>query len=145
MRALFDVSVLVALHDEHHVHFEPVAHWMADHVDQGWASCPLTQNGCLRVLSQPSYPNTRPMSQLWEPLHAAFSQRAHEFWADDLSLFDAQRIRRDRIHGHRQLTDIYLLALAVKHGGRLVTLDTAIPLEAVRGATAKHLVRIAAP
>jgi predicted nucleic acid-binding protein len=66
----------------------------------------------------------------------------HAFWPDDISLLDEQIIDRTRILGPKQLTDIYLLALAVKHGGRLVTFDRTIPLAAVRGAQAHHLVAI---
>ena len=67
----------------------------------------------------------------------------HEFWADDISLLDSKRFRADRIHGHRQLTDLYLLGLAVQHGARLVSFDTRIALAAVHGAAVRHLVALA--
>lgn len=143
MRALFDVNVLVALHDPAHIYAARVQDWVREHAGLGWASCPLTQNGCLRILSQPNYPNARPMPLLWAELGRTFTQAGHEFWSDDLSLFDPSAIRRERVHGHRQLTDLYLLALAVRRGGRLVTLDAAIPLAAVHGARAEHLLRLA--
>ena len=66
----------------------------------------------------------------------------HAFWPDDISLLDERLIDRNHVLGPKQLTDIYLLALAVKHGGRLVTFDRAIPIAAVRGAQARHLVVI---
>lgn len=68
----------------------------------------------------------------------------HEFWPDDIGLVETTRFRADRMHGHRQLTDVYLLGLAVHHGGRLVTFDTRIAVGAVHGATARHLVAIRA-
>jgi predicted nucleic acid-binding protein len=73
-------------------------------------------------------------------LRDAVRHRSHEFWADDLSVLDSNAVDASRVHGPRQLTDVYLLALAVAHKGRLVTFDTAIPLEAVSGAQRKHLV-----
>ena len=66
----------------------------------------------------------------------------HVFWPDDISLLDAARLDHGRMHGHRQITDLYLLALAVEHDGCFVTFDAQIPLSAVRGATARHLVSI---
>ena len=58
MRALLDVNVLIALLDENHTSHELAAEWLADHIDDGWASCPMTQNGCVRILTQPRYPNS---------------------------------------------------------------------------------------
>ena len=60
-RALLDVNVLIALHDEQHVHHEAAARWFIDQARHGWASCPLTQNGCIRIMSQPGYPNPAPI------------------------------------------------------------------------------------
>ena len=73
-------------------------------------------------------------------LRAAVSTPYHRFISDDISILDDTRVDTRRISGHRQLTDVYLLALAVAHGARLVTLDTRIPLSAARGATDEHLV-----
>ena len=75
-------------------------------------------------------------------LHAQLRESGHEFWPDDISLMDAQIFDHGRIVGPRQITDVYLLALAVKHGGRLVAFDQAIPLAAVRQAEPRHLVAI---
>lgn len=60
MRALLDVNVLIALLDEAHIHHQLAMGWLTNNIEQGWASCPMTQNGCIRILSQPSYPNTVP-------------------------------------------------------------------------------------
>lgn len=66
----------------------------------------------------------------------------HAFWPDDVSVLDEARIDFSRLHGHRQITDAYLLALAVKHGGVLASFDAALPLSAVRGATKRHLLAL---
>jgi toxin-antitoxin system PIN domain toxin len=139
---LLDVNVLIALHDVQHVHHETAAEWFAEHVPSGWASCPLTQNGVLRIMSQAAYPQAFPVGELMAMLHRSFSHTSHEFWADDISLADPGLFRAEHIHGHRQLTDIYLLALAVRYGGRFVTFDTRIALSAVRGAETQHLVHL---
>ena len=142
MRALLDVNVLVALFDENHSLHAPAIRWFDEHGDTGWSTCPITQNGCVRVMSQPGYPERMPVVNVVERLRQATAHRAHEFWPDDASLLDARMIDATRVHGPNQLTDVYLLALAVAHGGRLVTLDQAIPMAAVRGAQKKHLVVI---
>ena len=140
MRALLDVNVLVALFDAAHVSHGAALGWLDEQGEAGWASCPITQNGCIRVMSQPGYPNNVPVSVITERLRDAARHRAHQFWADDVSVLDSKTIDMSRVHGPRQLSDVYLLALAVSHKGRLVTLDQAIPLEAVAGAQKKHLV-----
>ena len=144
MRALLDVNLLLALHDPHHMHHELAVDWLDAHSAQGWATCPITQNGCLRILSQPSYPKPRSINELLSALGDSFSSQNHQFWPDDISLLDARRFRRDRVQGHRQLTDLYLLALAVHHKGRLLTLDTRIATSVVLGAGAEHLVTLLA-
>jgi toxin-antitoxin system PIN domain toxin len=143
MRSLLDVNVLIALHDQQHVHHATATHWFRDHVAQGWASCPLTQNGAARVMSQPNYPQPAPLSALIAMFRQSFADPSHAFWPDDISLVDATAFDSQRIHGHRQVTDVYLLGLAVAHGGRLVTLDARIPLSAVHGAQPDHLVELA--
>jgi len=142
MRSLLDVNVLVALFDANHSLHGPTMRWFDEHGDSGWASCPITQNGCVRVMSQPSYPERMPVATIVERLRQATSHRAHQFWADDASILDAKAIDATRIHGPAQLTDVYLLAIAVARGGRLVTLDQSIPLDAARGAQRKHLMVI---
>ena len=142
MRALLDVNVLVALFDANHSLHVPAMRWFDEHASAGWASCPITQNGCMRVMAQPGYPERVPVVVIAKRLREATAHRAHEFWHDDASLLDEGTIDATRIHGPNQLTDVYLLALAVAHGGQLVTLDHGIPLAAVRGARKKHLVVI---
>jgi uncharacterized protein len=145
MRALLDVNVLIALHDALHVHHQVATDWIEQHRQHGWASCPITQNGWLRVASQPSYSNPQPLSKLLEASASILKSRVHEFWPDDISLLDGKRLHANKVLGHRQLTDVYLLALAVHHHGRLVTFDAKIPTSVVVGASAKHLVTLLAP
>lgn len=138
--ALLDVNVLVALFDPDHVHHELAHDWFADHRADGWATCPITENGFLRVLGNPSYGAAvaRP-AELVERLRRFCSSGHHTFWAESVSLRDEKMFNPSLIRGHRQLTDVYLLGLAVKMKGRLATLDRAIPLGAVVGATRDNL------
>lgn len=90
-------------------------------------------------MSHPSYPNPVPARAVMDRLGEATASPHHEFWPDDVSLLDARVADAARIHGPRQITDLYLLALVVQHGGQFVTFDGSIPLEAVRQAEKKHL------
>ena len=139
MRALLDVNVLIALLDGSHIHHRLVTDWLARNLGKGWASCPLTQNGCIRILSQPGYPNSVPAAQAAERLAEATEHSSHAFWADSISLLHPGRLMWDKVLSSRHVTDAYLLALAVEQGGHLVTLDLGIPLGAVGGALPKHL------
>ena len=144
MRALFDVNSLIALLDIDHPFHGQVFTWNRRNLEHGWASCPLTQNGYLRIRSQPRYSRPLSLAEAYEQLLDATSSRHHQFIADDISLLDDTLVRFRDVTGPRQLTDVYLLALAVKHDARLVTLDSRISLDAVRGATPSRLVVIQA-
>jgi toxin-antitoxin system PIN domain toxin len=126
--------------DSDHTSHGVAMEWFAEHAREGWASCPITQNGCLRIMSNTNYPNGLPVQAVIERLADACEEKVHEFWSDGVSLLDPEVIDRTRIHGPRQLTDIYLLALAVEHEARFVTFDGKIPLAAVRKAKPKNLV-----
>jgi toxin-antitoxin system PIN domain toxin len=139
MRALLDVNVLIALLDADHTLHTRAITWFAEHAPAGWASCPITQNGCVRIMSHPGYPNPLPVRAVIDRLAEACAGSVHAFWPDDVSLLDKRVADPARIHGPRQLTDIYLLALAVKHGGRFVTFDAKLSREAVQRAESKHL------
>ena len=143
MRALLDVNVLVALLDAMHVHHRIATDWLASHQQLGWASCPLTQNGCVRLLSLSAYRNAHAPADVARRLGAATSGGQHEFWPDSVSLLDAGRARWDHVLTSRQVTDAYLLALAVSRGGRFVTLDRGIGVKSIAGAQAKHLLTLA--
>ena len=142
MRALLDVNVLIALLDADHSLHGPATHWLAAHASEGWASCPITQNGCVRVMSSPGYPDPLPVSAVIERLAEATAHKLHEFWPDEVSILDATAVDPSRVHGPRQVTDLYLLALAASRRGRLVTFDRSIPVEAVPKAQARNLVVI---
>ena len=143
MRALLDVNVLIALLDAAHLHHRAATDWLAANARAGWASCPLTQNGCLRILSLPAYPNRQPAAVVAQRLGQAVADASHAFWPDSFSLLEVGRLRWDRVLGSRQVTDAYLLALAAANGGRLVTFDRGISVDAVPGAAKKNLLTLA--
>ncbi|MBX3707586.1 MAG: PIN domain-containing protein [Pseudomonadales bacterium] len=142
MRGLLDVNVLIALLDSDHVAHRSALDWFSQQDRAGWASCPITQNGCIRIMSHPRYANPVPVPFVVERLGEATAHPLHEFWPDDLSVLDATRVDPARIHGAQQLTDTYLLALAVAHGGRLVTYDRRVSIASVRQASAEHLLQL---
>jgi len=142
MRALLDINVLIALLDQDHSMHTQAARWFTTQHKDGWATCPLTQNGCVRVMSHPGYPNPLRVAAVIERLADAVASPQHRFWADDISLLDPKVADRGRIHGPRQVTDLYLLALAVRQDGRFVSFDAAIPRSAVKGAEKKHLLTL---
>jgi toxin-antitoxin system PIN domain toxin len=137
--ALLDTNMLIALFDGAHVHHASAHAWMTKKRSAGWATCPITQNGCVRVMSQPNYPGHLPVAEIARRLAAAVSAADHIFWPDSISMCDSSRFEPARMLTSRNLTDIYLLGLAVEKGGRLVTFDRAIPPAAVPEAKARHL------
>ncbi len=139
MRVLFDVNALIAIVDEEHVHHWVVHEWWAANRSAGWATCPLTENGLARIMSQSGYKNRVTTTFAIDLLAEQIGEADHAFWPDDVSLCDGSRFDPGRILGPHQITDAYLLALAVKNGGRLATLDRSVPLRAVRGAEPRHL------
>lgn len=138
--ALLDVNVLVALFDPDHVHHESAHTWFAAYRSSGWATCPLTENGLVRVLANPSYrPTPERPSAVLARLRTFCASGHRVFWPDEVSLRDAKVFRASLPVTSRQLTDVYLLALARKQGGCLATFDRSIPLTAVAGAQTEHL------
>ena len=130
MRALLDVNVLIALLDKNHSNHMVASDWFASHIEQGWASCPL------------KYPNTLGIAEDAKRLHEAVSTPYHQFVADDISLLDDAVVDSRNLSRPGQITDVYLLALAVTHGARLVTLDKYVPLATVREAREESLIVI---
>jgi predicted nucleic acid-binding protein len=101
----------------------------------------MTVNGCIRVLSNPAYPTVDATpAEVAERLRDLCATMHHHFWPDSISLTDESLFRWPMIGGHRQITDVYLLALAVRNHGRLATFDRSIPLQAVHGAGPGNLV-----
>lgn len=138
--ALLDVNLLIALLDENHNHHEAAHRWLSHNRREGWATCPITINGCVRILSNPKYPNLdTTASEVVDRLREMMSSTHHRFWPDSVSLTDDSHFRRSDLLGSNSITDVYLLGLAVRNHGRLATFDRNIPLAAVHGATARHL------
>ena len=141
MRALLDVNVLIALLDGNHVFHERAHAWWIKNEDHGWASCPLIENGVIRVMTLPSYGRQLKFipSEVVDGLQKLASTTNHEFWADELSLLDNKIFDPERILNGQHLTDLYLLALAAKNHARFVTFDQNIPLSPVRIAKPENL------
>ncbi len=142
MKALLDVNILIALLNKDHPDNAEAMNWFWKNFEQGWVSCPLTENGCIRILSQPPYPNNISILEAAERLRNITTIPYYQFIPDDVSLLDNVSVNISFLSGHRQLTDIYLLALAVKHRLRFVTFDARVRLDAVAGARHEHLVVI---
>jgi toxin-antitoxin system PIN domain toxin len=141
-RALLDVNVLLALLDSDHIDHERATDWLDDEIRSGWASCAITQNGFVRIISQPRYPSPITPAEAVGLLARACARPHHEFWLCDASLLDSGTVDRTRLHGHRQVTDAYLLALATRHEGRFVTFDLSTSIATVHGATSANLVTL---
>jgi hypothetical protein len=145
MVALLDVNVLVALFDPTHVHHEAAHDWFGPARARGWATCPITELGLIRVLSNPVYSGRRTTALDARQRLAQFAATGgHVFWPDTVSLRDDDIFDLGSTMGHRQLTDTYLLATAVANGGALATFDRGIARAGARRATAEHLVVIGA-
>ena len=131
-RFLLDVNVLIALIDPAHIQHDRAHEWFAKSGDKGWATCPLTENGVLRIVGNARYPNSPGTPAAVAELMASFLRHpGHEFWPDDVTLFDLPRVDAARLLDSAQVTDTYLLALAVAHKGRLATFDRHLVIEAV--------------
>ena len=139
MRALLNVNVLIALLDGQHMHHDLAWRWLHDNIHRGWATCPLTRNGCVRIMSQPKYPNSLPPRTVASRLRDATRTEYHRRWTDDVDLLDPAVADWRRIMGPGQIADVHLLALAVAHEGRFVTFDARISPQAVIGAEDRHL------
>jgi len=137
-RALLDINVLLALLDSDHVDHVRAHAWLDREIDAGWASCAITENGFVRVVSQPRYPSPVSPAEAIALLGRARAGDRHEFWPCDISLLDPRIVDRGHLHGPRQVTDAYLLALAVAHEGRFVTFDRSLSLLSVPRASGEH-------
>jgi len=138
--SLLDVNVLVALFFPEHVHHEIAHDWFAEHRHQGWATCPITESGFIRVATQqPTESGLIRATEAAAHLARFCSDQHHHAWSDTVSLTDEKLFAAEFIGSHRQVTDVYLLGLAKKMKGALLTFDRTIPIKAVRGATSAHL------
>ena len=135
MISLLDANMLIALFDAAHGHHQAAHTWLAGNRATGWATCPLTENACIRVISQPSYSGKLAIADIAGRLERALAAPDHHSWSDDIHLSDSQRFDHAQIHYSKHLTDLYLVALAVHHQGRLVTFDKGISIVPVKGAS----------
>jgi uncharacterized protein len=121
---LLDVNALVALAWDSHVHHVPMRGWFSTHRTDGWATCPLTESGFVRVSSNPrTLPSPITVEDARRVLAALRAVTGHRFLTDDVSLVDADV---PSLTGHRQITDAHLLTLARRNGAALLTFDAAI-------------------
>jgi len=135
---LLDVNILIALLDPFHVEHEKVNGWFASAKASGWATCPITENGFVRIVGNVNYPGgVGSTGTARELLSLLAEDTDHTFWADDISLLNIQEY--PVVPGSKALTDYYLLSLAVKNGGYLATLDRRINPEAVAGGVFAYL------
>ena len=141
MRALLDINVLIALLDASHVFHQRAHAWWAANMNSGWASCAITENGVVRIMSQTAFRPSQPLTTIsvFNALKRFTSHTNHEFWADMISIRDGAIFDHSHIHGPKQLTDIYLLALAVAKQGCLATFDSGITVSAVKGASQSNI------
>lgn len=134
---LLDVNVLIALVDPAHVQHDHAHAWFSRTGRKGFATCPLTENGLLRIVGHPKYPNTPgPPSTVVPSLVAIRGLPGHTFWPDKVSFADPARFASARLSSPSRVTDSYLLALAHAHGGRLATMDARLATEVVVGGEA---------
>ncbi len=134
---LLDVNVLIALIDPAHVQHDPAHQWFSRVGRKSFATCPLTENGLVRIVGHPKYPNSPgPPSAVVESLVAIRRLPGHKFWPDKISVADEAYFAAALLSSHSRVTDSYLLALAHTNGGRLATMDQKLAIEAVPNAKA---------
>lgn len=138
-QTLLDVNVLLALLDRDHVDHQRARDWLDVEIVSGWASCAITENGFVRIISQPRYPSPISPAEAIRLLRRASETSHHRFWPCEISVLDDRIVDSKRLHSPRQVTDAYLLALAVRHGGRFATFDRSVSVSSVHGATEANL------
>lgn len=131
---LLDVNVLIALVDPAHIQHDQAHEWFARVGRKAFATCPLTENGLVRIIGNAKYPNSPgPPSVVLPSLAAIRGLAGHKFWRDDLSIADEEFFCAELLSSHSRVTDSYLLALAHANGGRLATMDQKLATEVVPG------------
>ncbi len=141
-RFLLDVNVLIAVIDPAHLQHDRAHEWFAALGKAAWATCPLTENEVLRIVGAARYPNSPGTPEAGaELIGELLALEGHEFWPDDLRLFDSRHFKKERLLDTAQITDSYLLALAMAHSGKLATFDRRLVADAVvDGTQALHLI-----
>lgn len=129
---LLDVNVLIALIDPGHVHHDHAHAWFSRSGHKRFATCPITENGLLRIVGHPKYPNSPgPPSLVVPALMAIRALPGHAFWPDSVSLVDEAAVDHASLSSHSRVTDAYLLALARAHRGKLATMDQRLAADVV--------------
>jgi len=124
---LLDINLLVALLWTNHEQYEAAQNWFRAQRTSEWATCPMTQAGFVRVSANPRiFPEAPPPGKAVEILKENLSHPRHRFWQDDISYAEAVAPLGDHLKGHQQVTDAYLLGLAIRKGGILATFDAGI-------------------
>ena len=143
MTFLLDVNLLIAILDPDHVHHGPALDWFNETGSRDWATCPIVQNGVVRILGSAAYTSI-PFGcpEIVELLSQWCAVPEHHFWPDEISLLDSGLVDHAKLTSPSRITDSYLLALAAVRGGQLATLDRRLSATAVkRGAEALHLIQ----
>ena len=134
MTYLLDVSVLIALIDTGHIQHIATHGWFQRVGKLDFATCPIVENGALRIVGNTRYSGSPGSPAAVIPALASLrASPGHAFWPDDLSLLEAEFVDRTKLVAAGQVTDTYLLALAVSRGGRFATLDRRLATGAVAG------------
>ena len=124
---LLDVNVFIAMAWPTHREHQKVHEWLARHAREGWATSPLTQTSFVRILSNPAFSaNALTPTDALTLLQANLAHPAHRFWADEVSMIDSMKPFTQKLAGHQQVTDAYLLGLAIHKRGKLATMDRAV-------------------
>ena len=124
---LLDTNVLIALLWPSHAQHDRAVKWFARHRSKGWATCPLTEAGFVRIVSNAAFSRDAVMPREAAGVLAAnTAAEDHAFWPDELPFAEAVAFAGARLVGHQQVTDAYLLGLAIRRGGMLATLDERI-------------------
>lgn len=132
---LLDVNVLIALVDPAHVQHDAAHRWFSRLGRKSFATCPLTENGLVRIVGHPRYPNSPgPPSAVVQSLVAIRHLPGHQFWPDKISIADDAFFAAELLSSHTRVTDSYLLALAHANGGRLATMDQRLATEVMPSA-----------
>jgi len=127
MVSLVDVNLLIALAWPSHIHHDAAHAWFSRSAGFGWATCPIIQSGFVRISSNPSIiPNAVSPREALLLLERIVAHQGHIFWPDDIALVGSTPVPKELIAGHRQVTDAYLLGLALSKRGKLATLDRKI-------------------
>ena len=142
MTYLLDVNVLIALIDPAHVQHDAAHDWFAKQGKKSWATCPLTENGVMRIVGHARYPNSPGTPAAVAQLMTGLCELpGHVFWPDDISMLDTKILDVSRLLSSAQVTDSYLLVLAIAHDGKLATFDRRLVVDAVRaGKKGVHLI-----